>query len=76
MDGVAQRLGRDYELRGRTIVFARALGQEGRLGHMRWLLLFFGVAGTYRGQETVDIAYESDGRRLRASVSDRPGWPA
>jgi hypothetical protein len=64
VNGVAQRLGHDYELRGRALVFVRPLGQEGKLGFARWLMMFLGVAGTYRGHETVDVVYERDGRRL------------
>jgi len=67
VNGVAQRRGRDYELRGRTLVFARELKQEGRLGFWRWASIVFGVAGTYRQNDVVDVTYESGGRRAVAS---------
>jgi len=63
VNGVLQEPGRDYELRGRTLVFARELRQEGRLGFWRWTSIFFGVAGTYRQNDVVDLVYEQDGRR-------------
>jgi hypothetical protein len=63
VSGVRQVPGRDYEHEGRSLVFPRPLEQEGRLGFWRWLSMWLGVAGTYRKNETVDVAYEVDGRR-------------
>jgi hypothetical protein len=67
VNGVPQVAGRDFELRGRTLVFSRALAREGKLGFWRWLSLFLGVAGTYRQNDTVDVIYEAEGRRVVAS---------
>jgi hypothetical protein len=68
VNGVAQRRGVDYELEGDEIVFSRPLAQEGRLGFWRWTSIFFGIAGTYRKHEQVDIVYQGrDGRRLVAT---------
>ena len=67
VNGVPQRPGVDYELRGRELWFERALAKEGKLGAMRWARMFFGVAGTYRQNDSVDVVYELDGRRLVAS---------
>ena len=61
--GVRQVPGRDFEVVGRSLVFPRALAQEGRLGFWRWASMWLGIAGTYRKHETVDIVYESNGRR-------------
>lgn len=63
VNGVPQARGVDYELVGRTLVFPRPVLQEGRLGFWRWLSMWFGVAGTYRPHETVDVVFESGGRR-------------
>lgn len=63
VNGVAQQEGRDYRLRGRTLVFQRELRQEGRLGFWRWTSIVFGVAGTYRQNDVVDVVYEHAGRR-------------
>jgi hypothetical protein len=63
VSGVRQVPGRDFELVGRSLVFPRALAQEGRLGFWRWASMWLGIAGTYRKHETVDVVYEWDGRR-------------
>jgi hypothetical protein len=46
---------------------AQQLAREGRLGFWRWLSLFLGVAGTYRQNDSVDVVYERDGRRVVAT---------
>jgi hypothetical protein len=53
----------EFEVFGRSLVFPRAIAQEGKLGFWRWLSMWLGIAGTYRKHETVDIVYESGGRR-------------
>ena len=63
VNGVRQRSGEDYEVVGRSIVFRRSIAQEGKLGFWRWLSMWLGIAGTYRNHETVDIVYESAGKR-------------
>ena len=65
VNGVPQRRGEDYELRGRTLVFPRELKQEGRLGAWRWFLGAWGI-GTYREHHSVDIRYELNGRPMVA----------
>ncbi len=67
VNGVSQVEGRDYRVRERTLVFSRELKQEGRLGFWRWASIAFGVAGTYRQNDVVDVAYQRDGRRADAS---------
>jgi hypothetical protein len=67
VNGIPQVAGRDYRLEGRTLVFTRSLAKEGRLGTMRWLSMLLGVAGTYRQNDSVDLVYEADGRRLVAT---------
>ena len=61
--GVRQVPGRDFDVEGRSLVFRRAIAQEGRLGFWRWASMWLGIAGTYRKHETVDLVYEVDGRR-------------
>jgi hypothetical protein len=68
VNGVPQRRGADYELRGRELVFEKPLAQEGRLGPLRWLSIFLGIAGTYRKNDSVDVVYEGGGRRTVASA--------
>jgi hypothetical protein len=67
VNGVAQREGVDYSVSDGTLVFARELHQEGRLGFWRWASMVFGAAGTYRRNEVIDVAYEWEGRRTVAS---------
>ena len=69
MNGVRQEAGRDFDRLGDELVFRRALAQEGRLGPSRWLSMLLGVAGTYRKHETVDVVYETNGRRTVATLS-------
>ena len=68
MNGVPQERGVDYDQLGRALVFRRELSHEGKLGFWRWLSLFFGVAGTYRKNDAVDIVFTRDGRRTVESV--------
>ena len=67
LNGVPQRQGEDFEVRGRTLVFTKPLAEEGRLGFWRWLSLFLGIAGTYRQNDSVDVVYRRAGQRVVAS---------
>jgi hypothetical protein len=69
VNGIRQEPGRDFDRLGDELVFRRELAQEGRLGPLRWLSIFLGVAGTYRRHETVDVVYEADGRRTVATLT-------
>jgi hypothetical protein len=68
VNGVPQRAGADYELRGRELHFRKPLAKEGRLGTLRWLSIFLGVAGTYRKNDSVDVVYQAGGRRTVAAA--------
>jgi len=68
VNGVAQQPGRDFRREGNNLVFERRLAREGRLGFWRWTSLFFGVAGTYRQNDSVDVVYEHGGRRIVAAA--------
>jgi hypothetical protein len=67
VNGVEQQEGRDYDVEGRTLVFERELKTEGKLGFWRWLSLWVGVAGTYRQNDSVDVAYRRNGKPVVAS---------
>jgi hypothetical protein len=67
VNGVPQTEGIDYSVEGRTLVFGRELRSEGRLGFWRWTSIFVGIAGTYRQDDSVDVVYERDGRRVVAT---------
>jgi hypothetical protein len=75
VNGVPQTDGADYELIGSTLVFERPLVQEGRLGFWRWARMFFGVAGTYRKNDTIDIVFTLDGRPKVVSLTAVAGAP-
>ena len=73
VNGVEQREGQDYRLKGDRLVFDRSLAQEGRLGFWRWLSMLLGIAGTYRKHETVDVQYEVNGRpRVASNLKPEP----
>jgi hypothetical protein len=67
VNGVLQERGRDYDVSGQSLVFRKALAEEGRLGWLRWASMFLGVAGTYRKNDSVDVVYDVGGRRRVAS---------
>ena len=67
VNGVLQEPARDYDVGGGVLHFSKPLAKEGRLGALRWLSIAFGIAGTYRKNDSVDVVYESAGRRKVAS---------
>lgn len=67
LNGVEQAEGRDYRIDGRTLVFERELRTEGKLGFWRWLSLWVGIAGTYRQNDSVDVAYRRAGKPVVAA---------
>jgi hypothetical protein len=66
VNGVRQREGVDYELRGRALSFSRHLEKEGPLGFWRWFAMFLALFGTYRKNDSVDVQYTVGGRRRLA----------
>lgn len=69
VNGVRQREGTDYEVRGRVLLFERPLAKEGKLGLGRWFLGAFGI-GTYRKNDQVDVAWEAGGQPRVAHALD------
>jgi hypothetical protein len=67
VNGVRQQEGVDFTREGGVLVFPRELKQEGRLGLWRWLRIAFGIAGTYRQDDSVDVIYTAGGRRQVAA---------
>ncbi|HJR93803.1 MAG TPA: hypothetical protein VJ807_00090, partial [Gaiellaceae bacterium] len=67
VNGIQQHEGVDYRIDGRTLVFARELKTEGKLGFWRWLSLWVGIAGTYRQNDSVDVAYQRGGKPVVAT---------
>jgi hypothetical protein len=67
VNAVQQEEGTDYRVDGRTLVFDRELKSEGQLGFWRWLSMSVGIAGTYRQNDSVDVAYQRGGKPVVAS---------
>ena len=67
LNGVRQQEGVDFLQEDDQLVFTRPLSTEGRLGFWRWASLFFGIAGTYRQNDSVDVVYDAGGRRVVAT---------
>ena len=74
LNGVRQQQGKDYEVRRGVLEFDRPLAKEGRLSLGRWFLGAWGI-GTYRKNDTVDVAWEVDGKPRVAHALDieKPG---
>ena len=74
VNGVAQTEGEDYDLDGRELLFNRPLKME-RLGFWRWTAIFFALFGTYGKNDTIDVAWEVDGKPRVAHALDieKPG---
>jgi hypothetical protein len=64
VNGVPQKEGVDYVRKGDTLYFFRPIKQEGKLGFWRWLSIFIGIAGSYKQNDSVDVTFVRDGRRL------------
>ena len=76
VNGVPQVEGADFDIIGTTLLFDRPLAREGRLGLWRWTLIFFGIAGSYRQNDTVDVVYTLDGRPTVVSLAPVTPEPA
>ena len=70
VNGVAQTEGEDYRVVGRELHFDRDLRKEGRLGFWRWTLIFLGLVGSYRQNDSVDVHYDVDGKERVAVYLD------
>ena len=69
VNGVRQELGHDYRVAEGRLVFTRELVKEGNLGFWRWFLGAWGI-GTYRRNDQVDVAWDSDGSPRVAHALD------
>jgi hypothetical protein len=70
INGVEQEEGQDYVVTPRGLQFDRPLEKEGKLGLWRWALIFFGIAGSYRKNDCVDVQYEYGGQTRLATGLD------
>jgi len=70
LNSISQTEGVDYRREGEDLLFAAEIRREGKLGSWRWTLIFIGIAGSYRQDDSVDVMYEHEGKRLLASKLD------
>jgi hypothetical protein len=66
VNGVLQREGKDYVVRGRELRFSRRMAKD-KISKWRWFVGAWGV-GTYRQNDSVDVRYEIDGRPMVAEA--------
>ncbi len=81
VNGVPQTEGTDFEVVGSTPALRRdACSREGKIGAWRWLRMGLGIAGTYRKNDTIDVVFTFNGRRVVASlappIATTPAEPA
>ena len=69
VNGVAQKQGVDYELRGGEVVFNRQILKE-KVGAGRWAAMYLGLFGTYRKHDTIDVEYRLEGDSKAHLASD------
>jgi hypothetical protein len=69
VNGVPQREGVDYKLKGNELLFAKPLEKE-RLGVGRWTAIFLGLWGSYGKNDSVDVHYHLAGRQMVATRLD------
>ena len=67
LNGVPQRPGVDFTVEGDRLRFTTPLAREGKLGFWRWCSIFLGIAGTYRKNDSVDVVYSVEGRKVVAT---------
>jgi hypothetical protein len=67
LNGVEQRPEIDFRLEGRELRFAKPRAKQGKRGPVGWLSMRLGIAGTYRNNDSVDVIYTVEGRRVVAT---------
>ena len=61
LNGVKQRPGLDFHVRGDVLIFPDRLEKEGKLGFWKWFWGAWGI-GFYGKDDQVDVTWEVDGR--------------
>ena len=61
LNGVKQRPGLDFQVRGDVLIFPDRLEKEGKLGFWKWFWGAWGI-GFYGKDDQVDVTWEVDGR--------------
>jgi hypothetical protein len=72
LNGIVQTEGADYMVADGSLVFTRKLEQE-KVGKGKWTSMFFGIAGSYGKDDSVDVIYEVAGQpRVAAKLPFEP----
>lgn len=66
VNAVPQQEGRDYELHDGELLFTRSLVKE-KVGFLRWTAMFLALFGSYGRNDSVDVEYSVDGRKVVAT---------
>jgi hypothetical protein len=66
VNAVAQVEGRDYEIGDGELLFSRSLVKE-KVGFLRWTAMFLALFGSYGRNDSVDVEYVVDGRKVVAT---------
>jgi len=67
VNAVPQQEGRDYEVGDGELLFSRPLMKE-RVGFWRWTAMFLALFGTYGRNDSVDVEYTVEGRKVVATA--------
>jgi hypothetical protein len=70
VNGIVQTEGKDYEVADMSLYFFRPIRNEEKLGFFRWLILFIGIAGSYKQNDSVDVGCTVNG--VREHLVNRP----
>lgn len=56
VNSITQKPGEDFEREGDTLYFFRPIRNEAKLGFFRWMIIFIGIAGSYKQNDSVDVS--------------------
>lgn len=63
VNSITQKPGEDFVIEGDKIFFFKPIRKEQKLGFFRWLILFIGIAGSYKQNDSVDVICNVGGVR-------------
>lgn len=63
VNGVEKVVGEDYEIEGTSVFFFTPIRKEAKLSGFRWLVMFIGIAGSYKQNDSVDVGCTLNGQQ-------------
>lgn len=63
VNSITQTPGEDYVIENGKIYFFKPIRKEAKLGFFRWFILFIGIAGSYKQNDSVDVICNVGGAR-------------